>query len=62
MCDAFRTAWLAGQRPRIEEYLGETAEPLRSRLQLELEAVASVTVRDSDLRAILPHLLSDPAE
>ena len=31
-CDRFDAAWQAGERPRIEDYLGETPEPERSRL------------------------------
>jgi len=29
-CDRFEAAWKAGLRPRIEDYLGETADPERS--------------------------------
>ena len=41
-CDRFRTAWKAGQRPRIEDFLAGTAEQersayLRELLALELE-------------------------
>lgn len=42
-CDEFETAWRAGQRPRIEDYLREAPEPgrsalLRALLALELES------------------------
>jgi serine/threonine-protein kinase len=30
ICDRFEAAWKAGQRPRLEEYLGPVAEPLRA--------------------------------
>jgi serine/threonine protein kinase len=41
ICDHFEAAWLAGQRPRIEDYLGNVPEPerpflLRELLRLEL--------------------------
>ena len=35
-CLRFEAAWQAGQRPRIEEYLGQTQEPTRSALLAEL--------------------------
>jgi serine/threonine-protein kinase len=35
-CLRFEAAWQAGQRPRIEEYLGQTQEPTRSVLLAEL--------------------------
>jgi serine/threonine protein kinase len=38
-CDRFELAWQAGQRPRIEEYLGDTCEPERSALVRELIAL-----------------------
>jgi WD40 repeat protein/predicted Ser/Thr protein kinase len=38
-CDRFERAWRAGERPRLEEALGETAEPERSLLFRELLAV-----------------------
>ena len=38
VCDRFETAWRAGQRPTIDEYLGEVAEPVRSELLRELLA------------------------
>src|SRR5207244_3015154 len=31
-CDRFEAAWKAGQLPRLEEYLGPAAEPVRSAL------------------------------
>jgi serine/threonine protein kinase len=36
VCDRFDSAWKAGQRPRIEEYLGDTSQPERSFLLREL--------------------------
>ena len=36
VCDRFEAAWKAGLRPRIEDYLGETAGPERSALWHEL--------------------------
>jgi serine/threonine protein kinase/formylglycine-generating enzyme required for sulfatase activity len=36
LCDRFENAWQAGQRPAIEEYLGDTAEPSHSLLLREL--------------------------
>jgi hypothetical protein len=36
VCDRFEDAWKAGQRPRIEDYLGTTPEPERSKLLEEL--------------------------
>jgi serine/threonine-protein kinase len=35
-CDRFESAWQAGERPRLEEYLGETAEQEREALLGEL--------------------------
>ena len=35
-CNRFEAAWTAGTRPRIEEYLGGAAEPVRSALLQEL--------------------------
>jgi hypothetical protein len=39
ICVRFERAWMAGERPAIEEYLGDTGEPARSRLLGELVAV-----------------------
>jgi anti-anti-sigma factor len=36
ICDLFEDAWLAGQRPRIEDYLGNVSGPERSALLGEL--------------------------
>jgi tRNA A-37 threonylcarbamoyl transferase component Bud32 len=36
ICTRFEDAWLAGQRPRIEDFLGNTAEAERAALLLEL--------------------------
>jgi serine/threonine protein kinase/tetratricopeptide (TPR) repeat protein len=38
-CVRFERAWKAGERPVIEEYLGDTGEPARSRLLGELVAL-----------------------
>jgi WD40 repeat protein len=39
VCNRFELAWRAGQRPRIEDYLGDAAEPERSDLLRELVAL-----------------------
>src|SRR6516162_4026716 len=39
VCNQFERAWKAGQRPGIEEYLGDTPEPARSALLRELIAL-----------------------
>jgi serine/threonine protein kinase/WD40 repeat protein len=39
ICDRFEQAWKAGSRPRIEDYLGDCAEPERSVLLRELIAL-----------------------
>ncbi len=36
LCDRFEDAWIAGQRPRIEDYLNDTPEPERPLLLQEL--------------------------
>jgi hypothetical protein len=36
ICTSFETCWKAGQRPRIEEYLGDAAGPERARLMRPL--------------------------
>jgi serine/threonine-protein kinase len=36
ICDRFEDAWRAGQRPRVEEFLRDVAEPERSALRHEL--------------------------
>jgi tetratricopeptide (TPR) repeat protein/serine/threonine protein kinase len=36
VCDRFEDAWLAGRRPRIEDFLGDTTEPVRSELLRQL--------------------------
>jgi serine/threonine protein kinase/Flp pilus assembly protein TadD len=38
-CNAFELALQAGQRPRVEDYLGDTREPERSALRKELTAL-----------------------
>jgi serine/threonine protein kinase len=35
-CDEFESAWLAGRRPTVEDYLGDVTEPERSALVREL--------------------------
>jgi WD40 repeat protein/tRNA A-37 threonylcarbamoyl transferase component Bud32/Flp pilus assembly protein TadD len=39
VCDRFEAAWQAGQRPRIEDYLGDAPEPERAALVRHLIAV-----------------------
>src|SRR6516225_3694668 len=39
VCDRFEAAWQAGQRPRVEDYLGDAPEPERSALVRHLIAV-----------------------
>jgi serine/threonine protein kinase/formylglycine-generating enzyme required for sulfatase activity len=39
VCDRFERAWQAGPRPRIEDYLGDTAEPEHALLFRELLAL-----------------------
>jgi serine/threonine protein kinase len=39
VCNRFELAWKAGQRPRIEDFLGDTPEPERSALLRELLAL-----------------------
>ncbi len=39
VCDRFEAAWKAGQRPRLEAYLGPAAEPLRTTLLRQLLAL-----------------------
>ena len=36
ICDRFESAWKAGTRPRLEEYLKNTSEPERTALLREL--------------------------
>jgi serine/threonine protein kinase len=38
-CNRFELAWRAGQRPRVEDYLGDAAEPEQSDLLRELVAL-----------------------
>jgi serine/threonine protein kinase/formylglycine-generating enzyme required for sulfatase activity len=39
VCDRFESSWKAGRRPRIEDYLESTSEPVRSGRLLELLCV-----------------------
>jgi WD40 repeat protein len=39
VCDRFERAWCTGQRPNIEDYLGDTPEPERAALLRELLAL-----------------------
>jgi eukaryotic-like serine/threonine-protein kinase len=66
VCNQFERAWKAGQRPGIEEYLGDTPEPARSALLRELIALeiacrrrVGETPRVEDYKARFP-LLSLP--
>jgi len=36
LCDAFEREWIAGKRPRLEDYLADTSEPERSTLLKDL--------------------------
>jgi serine/threonine protein kinase/formylglycine-generating enzyme required for sulfatase activity len=36
ICDAFEDAWIAGRRPRIEDFLGDTPQPERAALLWDL--------------------------
>jgi tetratricopeptide (TPR) repeat protein len=63
VCNQFERAWKAGQRPGIEEYLGDTPEPARSALLRELIALeiacrrrAGETPREEDYQARFPYL------
>jgi hypothetical protein len=38
VCNQFEMAWKAGQRPRIEDYLGDIPEPPRAAVLRELIA------------------------
>jgi WD40 repeat protein/serine/threonine protein kinase len=44
-CERFEAAWLAGQRPRIEDYLGSLPEPDRAALLCELIALEAAQRR-----------------
>jgi WD40 repeat protein len=62
-CNRFELAWQAGQRPRIEDYLGELPEPERSALVRELAALdldyrrrAGEDPRPDEYRARFPGL------
>jgi serine/threonine protein kinase len=50
VCDRFEKAWKDGQRPRIEEYLGEVPKPDRVSLFRELLAVEIELRRDDGER------------
>jgi serine/threonine-protein kinase len=39
VCNRFERAWRAGQRPRVEDYLGDAPEPRRAALLRELVAL-----------------------
>jgi serine/threonine-protein kinase len=62
-CESFELAWKEGQRPRIEDYLGDTPEPERSALLRELIALdtyyrqqAGEDPRPEEYRARFPEL------
>jgi serine/threonine protein kinase/tetratricopeptide (TPR) repeat protein/WD40 repeat protein len=66
-CNRFELAWQAGQRPRIEDYLGATPEPERSDLVRELVALdidyrrrAGEEPQPDDYRARFPALALAP--
>jgi superkiller protein 3 len=72
-CNDFELAWLQGQRPCLEDYLGDTPEPERSALLRELVALdldyrrqAGEDPQPEDYRARFPgldlaSLLAEPA-
>jgi serine/threonine protein kinase len=67
VCNRFELAWQAGQRPRIEDHLGEVPEPDRSELVRELVALdidyrrqAGEDPRAEDYRARFPYLALAP--
>jgi serine/threonine protein kinase/formylglycine-generating enzyme required for sulfatase activity len=39
VCQQFEAAWKAGKQPKVEDFLGSTAEPQRSELRRELESI-----------------------
>ena len=39
VCCQFEAAWKAGRQPKVEDYLADSAEPRRSELRRELEAI-----------------------
>src|SRR3954470_12738543 len=75
VCDQFEEAWLAGQQPPVEEYLGDTPEPERSALLRELLILdldyrrrrgqrptpEEYRVRFPEYRELIRTLLPDPA-
>src|SRR5262245_37714253 len=55
VCAAYETAWQAGEKPRLETYLGAVVEPDRTlllrellKLEIELRTTAGQTVTASD--------------
>src|SRR5262249_43693301 len=59
VCLRFEAAWQAGQRPRIEDYLGGTCEPTRSALlgellRLELEYRKGERPAEEEYRSRFP--------
>jgi serine/threonine protein kinase len=76
VCDRFEAAWRTGQRPQIEQYLGDTPQPVRRRLLGELLALeldyrranGETPVRDEywrrfpDQKELLRAALNDPSE
>jgi serine/threonine protein kinase/WD40 repeat protein len=67
VCNRFELAWQAGQRPRIEDYLGDAAEPERSDLVRELVALdidyrrqAGEHPSEDEYRARFPALAEAP--
>jgi hypothetical protein len=66
VCDQFEAAWQAGQRPRIEDHLGEAPDPARAYLLRELIALdvafrlrQGEAPRSADYHARFPEV--DPA-
>src|SRR5262249_3319540 len=69
VCDRFESAWLAGERPRLEDALALVAQPDRPALLRELLAVelecrlkAGETVRVEEYLRRFPELIEDPGE
>src|SRR5438552_954584 len=68
-CTAFEDAWKAGQRPRVEDYLGNAPPEERGvqfgellRLEIEYRAKAGEQVAAEEYRARFPDLAAMVAE
>jgi serine/threonine-protein kinase len=65
-CNRFEDDWRAGRRPRIEDYLGDAAEPARSallyeliRLEVDYRRKAGETPRPEEYQHRFPEVLVD---